>query len=336
MPPPSNVVGAVLAAGLGTRLRPLTEARPKPLVPIAGAHLIDFALAALARAGVREVGVNAWHLGAQVEAAMAERPGPITVVREAELEGTGGGLRGIARALGHPTVRRSMVCLNGDALLDFDLAPVLAAQASRAPVATMVVKAVPADSPFARVGVDPDGVVHRIAEIRGPGAGRADLRPAAYVGVQVVAPAILDAIPARGECDVLRTAHRALMAAGERVDAFFVPADTPWLDVGTPDRYLEANFAALTGWVRTPRPLPPAAGDGVRVDPNARVSPDARLVGPCMIAAGAQVGAGATVGPHVVVDRDAEIAPGAHVERSVVWPGVRVEGRFEGAVLWRS
>lgn len=336
MLPASHVVGAVLAAGLGTRLRPLTEARPKPLVPIAGAPLIDFALEALARAGVVEVGVNAWHLGGQVEAAMAERPAPVTVVREAELGGTGGGIRGIAHALGHPTVRRSMVCINGDALLDFDLAPVLAAHRARTPVATMVVKSVPADSPFARVGVDPDGVVHRIAEISGPGADRDDLRPAAYLGVQIVAPAVLDAIPPQGECDVLRTAHRALMTAGERVDAFFVPEDTPWLDVGTPDRYLEANFAALTGSVRTPRPLPPATGDGVRVDPGAQVSADARLIGPCMIASGARVGAGATVGPHVVVDRDAEIAPGAHVERSVVWPGVRVDGRFEGAVLWRS
>ena len=72
---------------------------------------------------------------------------------------------------------------------------------------------------------------------------------------------------------------------------------------------------------------------GRRVDPAAVVAPDATLVGPCAVLAGAQIGAGAVVGPYAFVDRDAEVTAGSRLVDAVVWPGARVEGAVEGAVV---
>ena len=116
-----SLMGAILAAGYGTRLRPLTHHLPKPLVPVAGRPLLAYGLDALARLGIETVGINAFHLADAVAAGLAHRPEKLHVVREETLQGTGGGIRGIARALPEGT----LVVINGDALFDFDLAPLI-------------------------------------------------------------------------------------------------------------------------------------------------------------------------------------------------------------------
>ncbi|MCA9495193.1 MAG: NTP transferase domain-containing protein, partial [Myxococcales bacterium] len=113
----------VLAAGLGTRLRPLTEHRPKPLVPVCGVPLLSWSLALCARHGLRDVVVNAHWLAEQVEAWSGEREGVrVTVVTEREILGTGGGLRNVADALAE-----RFVVLNGDVLHAVDLGALLGA-----------------------------------------------------------------------------------------------------------------------------------------------------------------------------------------------------------------
>lgn len=322
-------VGVVLAAGLGTRLRPLTLHKPKPLVPLAGRPLIERALDALDALGVRAVGVNAFHLGDTLVDALAHRPRRPIVVSETTLQGTGGGLRGVAAAL----PRTSTVVINGDALFDFDLAPLAAAHRRRGSEATLVLRRVPRDSPFARVGLDAGGRIHRIAEVEGPDAPPPEaLTYGAYTGVQLVEPALLDALPPQGPCDVLRTAYRTRLHQGAAIHAQFVPDDSYWLDVGTVPRYLEAHRAVLDGVLRG-APLPPVGAEGARVAAGAHVAPGARLVGPCVVEAGARIAAGATVGAYVFVGADAEIGAGAVLSDCVVWAGARAEGEVQGDVV---
>ncbi len=322
-------VGVVLAAGLGTRLRPLTLHTPKPLVPLAGRPLIERALDALDALAVRAVGVNAFHLGDALVEALAHRARRPIVVNEATLQGTGGGLRGVAAAL----PRASTIAINGDALFDFDLRPLAAGHRARGSEATLVLRRVPRGSPFARVGIDEAGRVHRIAEVEGPAAPPPEaLIYGAYTGVQLVEPALLGALPAEGPCDVLRTAYRARLHQGAAIHAAFVPDDSYWLDVGTVPRYLEAHRAVLDGVLRG-APLPPAGPDGARLAAGADVRPGARLIGPCVVEAGARIARGATVGPYAFIGAGAVVAAGAVLSDCVVWAGARAEGVVHGDVV---
>ncbi|MCA9540291.1 MAG: NDP-sugar synthase [Myxococcales bacterium] len=320
------LLGAILAAGEGTRLRPLSDHLPKPLVPLGGRPLLEHALDALAALGVQRVGINAFHLADAVPRGLAHRPETIDYVFEQTLQGTGGGLRGIAAVL----PRGTMVAINGDALFDFDLAPLLARHRARGAMATLVLREVPPDAPFGRVGIDAGGRLQRIAEIDGPEPARAE-RFGAYTGVQFIEPALLDALP-DGPSDVLRSAYRARLAERAPLYGDFAPQGSLWLDVGTPDRYLEAHYALLSGQLTAPH-LPPADAQGRRISPAAHIDVGARLIGPCAVLAGARVEAGAQVGPGAFVDQGAVIRGGAIVEACVVWPGAEVTGTQRQTVV---
>ncbi len=322
-------VGAILAAGLGTRLRPLTDHVPKPLVPLAGRPLIERGIDALTTLGAAPIGINAFHRGDALPRALAHRDEDLRFVHEETLAGTGGGLRGIARGL----PRATLVALNGDALFDFDLRPLLAAHRARGSMATLVLRHVPPDSPFARIGVDADLRVHRIAEIIGPDAAAgAALTLGAYTGVQIVEPALLDALPSSGACDVLRTAYRDRMAERAAIHAVFAPAECLWLDVGAVSAYLEAHRAVLDARLSAPH-LPAPDATGRRVHADARIDAGATLVGPCAIGAGAVIEPGACVGPYAFIDRGARVAAGARLSDVVVWAGAVAEGDRRGEVI---
>ncbi len=312
--------GAILAAGLGTRLRPLTTRLPKPLVPVVGRPLLEYGLDALARAGIEEVGINAWHLGEALPESLRHRRERLTFVHEETLQGTGGGLRGIARAL----PPGPLLVSNGDALHDFDLAAVLRAHEAGGGIATLVLRSVPTGSAFATVGIDLAGRVQRIAEVEGP-TPHATLRLGAYTGVQVVEPQLLDLLPSEGECDVLRTAYREALARRLPIHGVFVPRDRFWMDVGTIERYLEAHAAILDGRLET-RVHP-------GVHPTARIHPSAQLHPKVGVAAGAVVEAHAHLGAGCYVARGARVEAGAQLAGVVVWEGAVARGALLGTVV---
>lgn len=328
--PPSSAfappLGAVLAAGLGTRLRPLTAHRPKPLVPLGAGLLVERALDALAGVGAEPVGLNVFHLGEQWATALEHRHQAIEFVHETVIQGTGGGLRGIAARLHGrgDSASRTLVAINGDALFDFDLAPLLGAHRASGALGTLVLRRVPADSPFARVAVDAAGRVHRIAEVEAPTLRHLDPRDltvGAYTGVQFLEPPLVAALPPEGECDVLRTAWRDGFEAGWNLRAVFAPDGAWWADVGTVPHYLEAHRALLDGRL-SPRGAPVADAKGRRIAADARV--EGTVIGPAAVLPGAVVAAGATVGPFAWIGAGAVVQAGVTVRDAVVWPGVTV------------
>jgi len=314
------IVGAVLAAGLGTRLRPLTDLKPKPLVPVVGLPLLEWALDALDALGVSAVGVNLFHHADQVPPALAHRALTPVFVNEETLQGTGGGLRGLAAVL----PRATLVAANGDALFDFALAPVLAAHRARGALGTLALRRPRPGEDFGRVAIDPaTGQIARIAEVRGPNADAPGLIEGVFTGVQILEPALIDALPAEGACDVLRTAWAQRLSEGARLVGTFVPDDALWVDVGTPARYLEAQREVLkrARGGSSGRLLPAPDAEGRRVDAAADVHATATLHGPCWIGPGACVEAGAVIGVGCVVDAGAVVCAGVHLSRCVLWPG---------------
>jgi mannose-1-phosphate guanylyltransferase len=288
----------VLCAGFGTRLRPLTEELPKPLVPVGDRSILEHALTSLSRAGFSEVVINVHHLAEAFERVLMRSPVPVRVVVETTLRGTAGGVAG---ARGHLSSAPTLVW-NGDILVDPPLDPLLMASEPGA----YCVGVAPRLSGEGTVGLDADGHVVRL---RGERFGT-EVRGGDYVGVLSLGRAVLQALPEQG-C-LFADSALPLLRAGGTVRS--VPVTTPWTDAGDPPALLAANLAwlaarGLDGFVADGAEL----ARGVRLD-GSLVGAGARVVGQgtltrCVVCPGATATAPLT---------DAIVAPsgrviGAHV-----------------------
>jgi mannose-1-phosphate guanylyltransferase len=326
----------VLCAGLGTRLRPLTDAVPKPAAPVCGVPLVRWSLSLLARAGVRRAVVNVHHLPDAMAAAAGAAAGALgldlAISREPVIAGTGGALREAGALLGGA---REVVLVNGDILFDVDLGAAVAAHRGSGALATMLLLPMPAGARYAAVEVDAGGAVRRIAGAFGPGGE--GLAPWHFPGVHVLSPALLARVPAEPfDADVNRHVYPPLMASGAIRG---LVARGYWNDLGTPARYLEASRDVLRGRMPPLAGADPFAGaaelaPGVRVEGGAQIDPAARLAGPALVLEGAIVEAGAEVGPDAVVGRRCRVPRGASVKDAVLWDGTALASgeRVERAI----
>lgn len=323
----------ILAAGFGTRLGPITERRPKPMLPVCGAPLVRWAVGWLAHHGVRDVAINLHHLGEQIEAELGDGSGLGVRIRYSPehgmILGTGGGLRQ-ARALIDDGEESPIVIVNGKILVDLDLRQVLQEHRRHherdGAEATMVLRPDPEGRWGRPLRVDADGRLVELVGERSPVTREPVSGPLMFTGVHVVQPRFLDRIPPEGEQCVVRTAYRAALSEGK---VFGVVTERYWWEHSTPERYREGVFNVLDGRVDLPYAEQHLRG----VHPEAQVHPEATIREPVWIGAGARVGAGATVGPHVQLAARAVVEPGVSVARSVVWDGVTVGRDVEDEVL---
>jgi mannose-1-phosphate guanylyltransferase len=293
----------VLCAGLGTRLRPLTDERPKPLIPVSDRPLASYALDALAAAGVRHVVANAYHLAAQIApglAPWADQTGlDLKVLEERTLLGTGGGIRNALPRLGD-----DFIVFNGDVLAAPDLRRAVAAHREAGAWMTLVLREDPRAERLGAIEVDAAGRVRRIL---GEGAAPAEpVRRCLFTGIYVVSRRVADDLPVEG-C-VVRHTLRRLLARGEEVRA--VVDDGVWHDLGTPASYAEAQFAMLRGELRG---LGPAALASVLVGEGAGVGEGVRVEGPAVIGRGAVITGEGALSRAIVWDGAAVRVPAADV-----------------------
>lgn len=318
MSPPCDAI--VLCAGLGTRLRPLTQERAKPAVPLLNRPLAGWTMGLVRALGLDSVAINTHWLPdgmrAHADAEAARWGLRLQVSHEPEILGTGGGLRQARDRLGIGRDRPLLV-LNGDVLFDVDLARVLAVHCDTGALATMVLRPMPEGAAYSPVEADATGRIRRIAKYGMPGHGPGSL----FTGVHVLSPEALDLLPA-GASGVVETVYAPLLAANARIHSAFEPG--LWLDLGDPAGYLDAHLRLLGGdaapGVLAALGLPSRTRGAV--DPDARVD-DAAVVERSAIGAGAVVGAGARVIDSVVWP-EARVAPGEAVTRTIVTPRVRV------------
>lgn len=319
----------VLCAGFGTRLRPLTDKVPKPLVPVCGLPLLQYNFALLHHAGVRDVVINTHHLGAEMEKGARELADRVGLALEISNEkghilGTGGGVRHAAHLLGAGT----FFLMNGDMLFDVDLAAVLAAHRERKSVATMVLAPYPKGATYGAVEIDAEQRVRRIA---GRGAPvEPGLTKMHFTGVHVMEPEFLSRIPAEGEADINRTAYVRLIHDGAAVHGYLQAGY--WGDLGAPKSFLRANLDVLDGKVPLQRFLPaadPRAGlsekaPGVFVHASAMIDSQAKLYGPSVIGPRCMIGPDAQVGPHAILGAGVRVDNGVVIERAACWDGTHL------------
>jgi mannose-1-phosphate guanylyltransferase len=312
---------AILAAGLGTRLRPLTNLVPKPLLPVLNRPLLGLWLARLEEAGFTQVAVNTHHLADKVQeflAGQAPRGMDWRVNHEPELLGTGGGLKQLGEVLGGGE-GEPFLAVNGDTLTDLDL--VYRGHRPGA-ISTLALHDCP---PYNKVWTAGEAVVS-IGAPSGAPAGP----PLAYTGIQVVGSQMLKYLPPAGQEYDLVAAWRQALASGERVQALVV-SGCFWQDLGTPEAYLALHRRLLRGAAPALARFFPGLADpfiGAGVD----LAPGVRFRGGVCLGPGVEVGAGASL-KNTVVWEGAAIAPGVSLEDCIVAAGVRVTGSARGRML---
>ena len=330
----------LLAAGFGTRLRPLTLHRPKPLVPFMGRPLLDQAIALLLAHGIQDVVVNAHYLADAVEDWAAQhnashhkashhkashhgaeaRVRLIVSREEPDILGTGGGLRKVMDQLADP-----FVVVNGDILCDVDLGALLAATPEGG--AAMALRTLRDGEAYGVVQHDGARVVDLVGLAAAAPQGPVD-RGTHFTGVHAMSRAALSLVPPEGEACVVRTAYIALVP--DRQVAALKHRGL-WVDLGDPAAYLKAHLLALEGAITPAQDNWPLAGlavdaGGVSYGSPALIDqhPDSELRHPVWLGQGARIEPGAVVGPRVVVGDGAVIEAGVRLEDAVVWDGVTV------------
>jgi mannose-1-phosphate guanylyltransferase len=333
------VIGFCLAAGAGTRLRPLTRAVPKPLLAPAGRPLVDLAVAALQAAGATRVVVNAHHGADQLVARLAGRSG-VEVVVEPVLLGTGGGLVNAARLGLLGDGDDPVLVTAADHVVDpADLAA-LAAFLDRAGAAMAVGLFPAAGDPFGlrleapapdplsgrtggRVVRDPDGAWDSAGMYAIRAGLLCDLEPGyATLAGRVLGPLLeagrLVGLPVRGPVADAGTLARLLdVSAGLLSGRWPYALPSGRLVGGAPAGAAGAAAAGAPTW------SPPVLRGPVFTGAGAEVDPAALLAGPGVLDAGCRVGAGAVVTRSVVGPR-ATVGPGARVVGSFLGPGARI------------
>lgn len=307
----------VLVGGEGTRLRPLTLTTPKPLLPIANLPFIERQLTWLGAHGVDEVVLSLGYLpNAFTEHFSDDRFGDMKLrfVIEHEPLGTAGGIRFAAEGIDE----RVLVC-NGDVLTDLDLDQLIAFHAERGAQATIALTRVADPSAFGVVPTRADGDV--VAFVEKPPKGQA---PSNWInaGTYVLEPEVFERIPPRFTVSIEReTFPRMLDEPGL---LYAMQSDAYWLDIGTPQKYLEAQTDVAAGRLGTP-PAPGAIdrGGAVWVQPGAAIDDTATVVGPAVIGPQARIGAGAHVKASML-GSGTVVGENATVLRSVLFSGVSI------------
>ncbi len=291
----------VLVGGFGTRLRPLTNDIPKPMLPVAHRPMIVGLVERLAAGGVTDVVLALGFRPEPFRAAFPDgRHGGVTIHYAVEPEplDTGGAIAFAARSAG---VDDTFVVANGDIITDLPIADLVAAHRTFAGAATIHLSPVDDPSAFGVVETDDAGAVRRFVEKPAPGETSSNLINA---GTYVFEPSVLDLIAVDQRVSVERVVFPALARDG---GLFGISTTHYWLDTGRPDQYLQANLDIVRGR---------RAEQAVGIHPDADVDPSAVVV-ESVVGAGASIGAGARVVRTVLIG-EARIAAEVTVEDSIV------------------
>jgi mannose-1-phosphate guanylyltransferase len=335
------VQALVLAGGEGTRLRPLTLTLPKPVIPLAGRPFLSFMLDWLRRHGVDDVLLSCGYRSEDVERVLGSsyRGMRLRYVIEESPLGTAGPLR---LAADSGVLDERVLVLNGDTLTDIDLSAEIALHSEKGAAATLALVAVEETASYGVVPTAEDGAVEAFLEKQAgpPPTNRIN------AGAYVLERSVVEMVPPGRAVSIEREVFPELVGRGLYG---FLP-DGYWIDIGTPERYLEATYDLLAGRVESELPARDETAslvyDGC-ITSGARIGPlsvlgrhcsvgdhslversvlhDSVLVGheceivESVIAEGARVDDGARIGPDAIVGSGAVVGAGV-----VVGPGARV------------
>jgi mannose-1-phosphate guanylyltransferase/mannose-1-phosphate guanylyltransferase/phosphomannomutase len=301
----------VLAAGLGTRLQPITFEIPKPMVPVLDRPVMAHILGLLGRQGFDEVIANLHWFPETIRAHFGDR---IEYRHEGELLGTAGGVRNVRDFFGDDLV----VVVSGDALTDLDLRALVERHRSTGGIATLTVKRVPDTREYGVVIHDADGRIQGFQEKPDPAEALSDL---GNCGIYCFSPEIFDYFPAEPFADWAGDVFPELLA--HDVPFFVHEIEAYWNDVGSLDELRAGTFDALEGRLQL-EVTGAEVAEGVRVCGGSSVAGCEQVDGPVWVGGGCDVGAGTRLMGPVVVGDGSTIGEGAALRETIVLPGTDV------------
>ncbi len=301
----------VLAAGLGTRLRPLTFELPKPMVPMLDrpvlAHIVDL----LHGQGIDRIIANLHYFPETIRGYFGEE---LTYLEEAELLGTAGGVRNARGFFGDGP----FLVVSGDALTDFDVAAAVERHRGHGGIATLCVTRVEDTAEYGVVLHDGEGRITGFQEKPHPDEALSDL---ANCGIYVFSPEIFDYFPPEPFVDF---AHDVFPRLLEHDVPFFIhELGGYWNDVGSLTELRSGTFDALSGRLRLPS-LPDAGPEAVIVDPSSSLDAAELVEGPVWVGRGVTVEPGVRLQGPLVLGDHVTVGRGAAIKRSIVLPGTEV------------
>ncbi len=231
----------ILAAGFGTRLRPLTDNTPKPLIQVGGRPLIHYSLLLLRKYGVTDVVINVhYHADKIVEAIGNGRQLGMKIAysKEPEILGTGGGIKKIFDESSH----ECSIVINSDIVIEIDLAKLIKFHCGNKGAATLVLRKAEEDDSFGRLEVDREG---HIRNILGKLCWKAEVdQGLMFTGLHLVNRAVLDFIPEK-QCYSIIDAYIEMLRQNKRLSAYITK--DYWNDLGHIDRYHSVDRALKEG-----------------------------------------------------------------------------------------
>lgn len=303
----------ILAGGFGTRLRPLTEHLPKPLVPLLNKPAMAYSIDLLHRHGIYDISVTLAFLPHKIREAFGAS---LVYFEEDRPLGTAGSVLKAREFL-----KETFVVLSGDALTDVDLTAAIAFHRRKGAVATLVLTHADDPQPFGGVVLGREGKIEHFIEKPDWAGVASDL---VNTGIYVLEPEVLELI-GEGSFDFGRDLFPEMLHEGLPMYGYVM--QDYWCDIGDVGAYLQAQHDLLHGRVNRPQ-------GQIRL-PDTRIGQDVTLASPCCVGRGCVLADGAQILADTVLGDCVYVGAGAVVEKSVLFPGVHIEAgaRLYGCIV---
>jgi mannose-1-phosphate guanylyltransferase len=302
----------ILVGGEGKRLRPLTSTVPKPVVPLVDRPFIAFMLEWLRQHEIDDVIMSCGFLATSVRNVLGDGSQlgiRLRFVEEPDPRGTAGALK-----FAESMLDERFLMLNGDVLTDIDLTEQIAQHQSSGAKATLALVPVADPTAYGLVHLNEDRSVKDFVEKPSPDAIDTNLISA---GAYVLEREILELVPGQRSVSIEREVWPLLIGNG----LYGYPSESYWMDIGSPERYLQGTFDIIEGNVSS-AVTERLGADWLAIDDAAEVH--GRVIPPAVIERGVQIAAGAHVGSLVVLGEDVSVGAGSTVERSVILNGAEI------------
>lgn len=320
--------GIIIAGGAGTRLRPLTYTRPKPLIPVVNRPFLEYQVGLLKRHGISEIIFCTNYMADKIAGHFGDGSG-FGVRMQYAIEETPLGTAGAIKNAEALAGRDTFVVLNGDVLTDFNLSAIVDFHKSKGAWVTLGLKEVPSPSPYGVIITDEAG---RVREFREPSeatkkmlAANPNIEPTGvdYInaGIYIMEPEALEAIPSGRPVSIERETYPKLLGEGRPVYA--VASEGYWLDIGRPEQYRQATSAILGQdiTVEVPGEWMP---QGYWADLSADIDPTAQIAPTVHIGACAKVAEGVHLSGHTVIGPNCRIGANTSLTDCILEDGVLV------------
>ncbi len=320
----------VMAGGAGSRLRPLTISRPKPMVPIVNKPVMAHILDLLKRHNITDVIVTLQYMADVIQDDFGDGHSigmNIQYSIEETPLGTAGSVKNAQQYLDD-----TFLVISGDALTDFDLTQVIAQHKAKRAMATLTLHRVPNPLEYGVIVLDPAGRIQQFLEKPSWGEVISDT---VNTGIYVLDPKVLDYFEAGVPFDFSKDLFPMMLQRGDPLYGHI--ANGYWCDIGNLQEYMRASFDMLEGRVHL-EPLGHHIGGSIWCEDDVEIAPDAQLYGPIFLGYGVKVKGGVVIhGPSAVRDYSV-IDNRAHVDRSIIWRNSYVgEGvELRGAIIGRQ